>query len=315
MPKKWYDRKGKRLIQRNWSKIVSYWQNYIPRIDTPGELPQSGIRDSRTLGEELRKVDRNCPYRDVDYALDLLRPLVLHEGVIHLYKGVNVLAGSQVHVQSGLRTWSVSGSYHAAFFAMKSVLHYLGIVLDQHVDGNYMLDVWSDPLVQAGRVKTEPLRRIRLFRTPLAEHRYVWALFQIVLGKTNIASRILSPQNAEAIRTLEITEFARQRNNLHYRISWLFDDLHTFAVDNAFGKFTGSDLNDGTALQDSNRDDFSLALAFILIRMAAQMLKDIGKKSPVVQTEYDLLLSTLSHEFGYLYQQAFPRQPIAQTRP
>lgn len=93
-----------------------------------------------------------------------LREGILVEGLSLLYKSANVLAGATVHVERGMCSWSISSAYHAAFFAMKGIVHLLGAAFVK-TDTTFIVDVWPPPeqLSSKGCGMTVRLRlRLRL---------------------------------------------------------------------------------------------------------------------------------------------------------
>jgi len=302
--KNWWQRKAQKLGPRHWDELVDAWLSFVPRIDVPGNLPESALRDLVSLRDELAQVDGDHP-RDIPGDVPGLRPGMLREGLCQLHKAANVLCGAQVHIAEGFRSWSISSSYQAAFFAMKAILNLLGIsYVEDPERGNFIVDIWSDPATRRRRPKVTPTYEIRLLKTHRIEHRQAWAIFQKVLAKTHVAPTILTPANHQAFVGLDMGDFARERNALHYRIAWPFDDLHTFTTDMDYGCF-GEDLTDGTVLGDPEDKAFSVALGFVLVRTGYQMLSLVAAKSSVIREEVAILDAVLASEKSNLYQNAY----------
>jgi hypothetical protein len=133
-----------------------------------------------------------------------------------------------------------------------------------------------------------------ILRTPRIEHRQSWAFFQRLLRIIRIDDAFWPGQMCKALVDLDITDFGKQRNALHYTtVSWFFDDLSACVIKPHFGEHT-NDLSDGEALSDPDSDDFSIALALVIVRMGSQLLKDLVQYAPVLQPEWDLLEAWLT---------------------
>jgi len=124
-----------------------------------------------------------------------------------------------------------------------------------------------------------------------------------MLTITDFSEEIITFENVESLKSLHIKDFAKQRNMLHYRPTWIFSDIHQQMFDPSFLSFE-SQLADGSALCDPDIDSFSFALSFVLMRMAMIMLVDIAEFSPFVKAELDLLQSWLNKDFNKPYKLA-----------
>ena len=99
----------------------------------------------------------------------------------------------------------------------------------------------------------------------------------------------------------DFTDFGRQRNNLHYKANaWVFSDLHVCSHQAGFGEPSEDEL-------DFDADDFSLRLAFGLVRMARNMLSDVSRLSSVLAGELSLVDAWLAQPFNQLYALAAAR--------
>ena len=125
----------------------------------------------------------------------------------------------------------------------------------------------------------------------------MWGYFQRALSVTSNYDAFCSDGLRAVLVNSDFTEFGRQRNLIHYRANvWKFDDLHHCNLRIGFGVPTDQPL-------DFAQDDFSLRLAFGLVRMAHTMLGDIATNSPRLKSEYDLAQQWLQYPFNELYQQ------------
>lgn len=136
----------------------------------------------------------------------------------------------------------------------------------------------------------------------------MWAFLQQALRKTANVSDFCDQQLRLGILDIEPTEFARKRNDLHYRnTEWSGEDLHGCTVNEHFGRFTGWTL-------DHEKDDFLLLLCFSLIHVGQAMLSQLAKSSKVIEAEKSLVDVWLGQPFARLYRdnlEAIVPQPAA----
>lgn len=300
----WWESKIKKIFPRSWDELKERWLDYIPDFGESGCAPEQEITDSITFLSEVEKIKNNQPH-SVSDDMPEVRSATIHQGIFLLHKAANVIAASQIHIREGIKSWSLSSAYQAAFFSMKAVLHFLGAIVIQVPErGYFLIDLWSEEVAKKSRIRTRSYRVIKIIKAKRFEHQQMWALFQRMLRVTKFAEKIITAENIASMQSLKITDFARQRNRLHYKTTWIFEDIHSYIFDQDFGVFN-NDLSDGSALEDPNRDDFSLALGFILVRMGCQMLLDIAELSPPIKSELNLLSLWFDKDCNHLYKSAY----------
>lgn len=300
----WWNSIIDKIFYRSWDDLKDIWLDYIPDFVQPGSAPEHEIIDSIPLLIEVEKIENSHPY-SVSDEMPEVRSAAIHQGIFLLHKAANVIGASQIHIREGIKSWSLSSAYHAAFFSMKAVLHFLGAI-DIHIPerGYFLLDLWSEEASKTSRIRKRTYSVIKIIKSKRFEHQQLWALFQRMLRITNLSEKIITAQNISSIQSLKIADFARQRNRLHYNTKWFFDDIHDYIFNKSFGVFQNN-LSDGSALQNPNEEDFSLALGFILVRMGCQMLSDIAELSPEIKNELNLLSSWFDKDCNYLYKMAY----------
>jgi hypothetical protein len=297
----WWERKAAKLIAREWPEIKNAWLGYIPTIDPPGSVPESSIGELPTLHSQVSRMSPRDPM-SVSEEIVGLREGVFIEGLFLLHKAANVIACAQVDVAKGLRSWSLSSAYQAAFFAMKAILHFLGVAVAEVQSKSILIDVWSPPERRRRGIPT-PEFNMLLQNCHRFEHRQMWAVFQRMLRVTSERGSILSNENATSLIELAVNDFAAQRNSLHYRVAWPFDDLHRCSVVPDFGAHAGG-ITDGTALNDPDREDFSIVLGIVLLRMGYGMLYEIAQEAPALKAELEILREWLRNDCHALYRRA-----------
>jgi hypothetical protein len=233
-----------------------------------------------------------------------LREGVLAEGMFLLHKSAHVLGAAQIHIERGLCSWSLSSAYHAAFFGIKAILHFLGIVVIETGNQTYLVDIFFPP---KKRIKSilGPHYWVQIQRTDRVEHRQMWHFLKRVFRVCNVPSPIWPVACVASILEHDINEFARQRNDLHYvTTSWPFPDLHACLIKDDFGRRVGG-FDDGVAISDPSADDFSIALGLVILRMGCQMIADLADHAAVVRSEWNVLQNWLAGDCHGLYQAGY----------
>ncbi len=289
-----HERKIKRILSRDWPSLRTLWLDHVPHLPQPGFPPQLALSELTELGSLLSKLPKD-QVAEVVESIPGLRSALLHDGLYLLHKSIHVLGSALIHASSGMCTWSLSSAYHAAFFGMKAVLSFLGVTIVEYENRHFLVDVWGQP--------QKPRKGVRgpitiLANTARNEQRHMWAYFQRAVGETNNLNSVCSAALLTALSAFEYNDFARQRNNLHYRTNyWTFADLHKCAIQSSFG--------DGrVATIDSTDQGFSLILAYGLVRMGRSMLAELAQSSVALNGELSLVDAWLGEPFNGLYRQS-----------
>lgn len=292
--------KLQKIFPRKWGELKQKWLDYIPEIDEPGSVPQERVVNSIILRDHVAKIIDNQPFI-IPEDIPEIKHFALKEGLFWLHKAGNVIGASQIHINEGIKSWSLSSAYHSALFATKAILPFLGIVVTEFPErGSFLVDLWSEEIAKKSKIRIRSYDTIKVLKVCRIEHRHIWTLLQRMLTITEFPVEVITLENVESLKSLAKNDFAKQRNKLHYRPTWIFDDIHQQMFDSSFLNFE-SQLTDGSALSDPDIDNFSFALAFVLMRMAIRMLVDIADFSPIIKTELDLLQSWLNKDFNKPY--------------
>ena len=298
-----WEQKIAKITKRSWTDITDLWLAYIPPIPTPGAVPTSTLGDLPTLQTEAALINGNHPH-DVLGNISGVRQNLVLEGLFNLHKAGNVLGGAGAHINKGIRTWSLSSGYHAAFFAAKSVLCWLGVTVLETNNRTVLLDVWSDDGLSKKTIAAQQ-RNIRLVGSSRVEQRHIWQLFQRMLRITKDTHLIWPQKCVQELVQVDFKDFASQRNKLLYRCEWFFDDLHKYDVTATFGNHMIGSLDNGVAISDPSNDGFSIALGLVVFRFASKMLRDLAQNSPVLQAEWNILWNWLQADCQTHYQSAY----------
>ena len=290
-----HERKIKRILAREWKQIRDGWLDCVPTISRAGQAPAHQLSELTSLEGQLTKIS-DSQVEEVD-EISGLRSGMLHDAIFLLHKASHVLGACLVHVDKGMCTWSISSAYQSAFFAMKSIMAFLGVCVVESGNRHFLIDVWGTSHERKRRNKG-PF--IILANTRRNEQRNYWAYFQRSVEQTLDRDDIWNADVTGQLLNWDYKDFGRQRNKLHYHTNWWpLDDLHGCVNAPEFGKWRSLDC------VDSDDDpDFPLLLAFALVRMAGDLLTDLAQESVLIERELSLLQSRLSQPFAELYQKS-----------
>lgn len=303
MGQHWWEAKEEKLRQRNWGELKGEWLPYVAPDIVECEFSEHTISEL----PQLRPVVENAKH-GVDVEVENvpgLRDGILREGVLMLKKASNAMAGAFVHVDFGMCSWSLSSAYHAAFFAMKAIQHFLGFAVVEF-DKSFMIDVWPPPEPLSSKRKKRgetPMRKmlfVKLQQNRL-EHQPMWAFFERLIRITTVDDSVWPSSVTNSLARLESGDFAGQRNRLHYRNSaWPFpEDINRCVRQAGFGG-----IADSEEFLDADRSDFSVVLAVVLLWMGGQLLQDMAKSSNVIRTVWEQVSEWLQEPHNQLYQDA-----------
>ena len=99
---------------------------------------------------------------------------------------------------------------------------------------------------------------------------------------------------------MDVKDFARQRNSIHYgNNKWLNEDLFDFVIDGEYGTMP---LNFVEYFNESvSKKDFTMILSFVIYKMAYSLLQDIASVSNRLNDEIKLISSTLQETHHPIY--------------
>jgi hypothetical protein len=287
------------------------WSQFCPTTYVAGTVPENAVAElpsieaaSRPIIEDSKQQRQPQPiYQD---AIVGLRPGVLIEGIYYLHKAAHACGAAQLDAQTGLCSWSTASAYQAAAFAAKGILSLVGFSLLQVSNHVIISDVcaWEeDRHRQRGQ---SPKIKLVWAHKGLLEHRPVWSFFQRMLRVCKIPDEIWPAEWLGSLRKMEEDQFSSQRNRLFYGPNhWPLDDLHKCVVHQSFVQLeTVPSL--GEILGTDDRPDFTLVLAFVLLRMGELLLADLAKDLAAVRDELHLMQTWHGQSFNSRYRRIFP---------
>jgi len=294
-----FEKQLKRIDHRNWKTIRAEWFQYLPNIQAPGQHPDHEIAQTVGLDDVVARTPETGEYKT---ELIGLRAAIFHEGIFLLHKAFHVSGSAEVHINNGILSWSLSSGYHSAFFAVKSIMCFLGISTTEVNNKMILIDVWPEPeKLSKSKVNKgfTPKREMKFLSMPKLQHFHIWEIFQRILRTSTIN---IWPETFRHLIALNPKDFALQRNTLHYKNNkWIHDDLYKSDLDPHFGIRTN--LLDEIDDVDPLSDDFSILLSHILLNLAYILLKDIAQDAPIISSEFALIEKSLDNDHHDLYKE------------
>ena len=221
---------------------------------------------------------------------------LFQESTYATHKAIRVfcLAASQAACSSV--TWSISTAYQAAVLAVRALLGFCGVAYVGQNPG-FLVDVFPGaPKGQRGSnvpahgatgyIQIIPIGRL--------ENRDWWSIFKRVLRSSKFSCWRYGID--DQLQRLDAKRWGSHRNELHYGLAWFFDDLLSSNPIDGFGEYsdvkTRAHLAEG--LGDPGGSDSSILLAEVLLGNTLAMLADLAQGAPIVRTEYETMLNTIT---------------------
>jgi hypothetical protein len=289
-----YERKAKKIASRRWQELRAAWLAHVLPDGYPEGVETTEVRDLPHLLQEVhsgpRDHPRQCPM------VDGLPPLVLAEAVILLQKAVHVLGACQVHVGVGMCSWSLASGYQSAVFAAHAILRLLRVATLQLDRSHHVLDLWPETLTRRSTRGDDVL--IITLDGPRLEHRPLWGLLLRLLRVAEVPTDIWPTEVVSEVRDVAVEDFAYQRNTLHYQLQrWPLPDLRECLVVPGFGVM--SPLSGGCL--DPEREDFSVRLGVLMVRLALGLLVDLASAAPALMPTVETINRWLQGEHYRTY--------------
>ncbi|MBA4406757.1 hypothetical protein C0389_05730 [bacterium] len=278
--------KIKRIDRRDWNYIKAGWiESGLPEIVPPGAAPEYPLNETHGLAEVVNNVPNDG---ELKTSFDIIRPAIFHEGFYLFHKSINIAASTEIQINNGLLSWSLSNGYHSAFFCAKAILCFLGISLFELSDKWVLVDIWPETEKLSSkkvRLGNRPIQETKFIRMPRIQHLELWKIFQRTINTFNID--FVDQRIVKFLTSLDPKQFAKQRNSLHYRNDfWPFNDLHYCLINKDFA-LKENLLNNFHGLEED--DDFSVILSYLLINICYKMLEDITKTAIIIKDEFELV--------------------------
>lgn len=285
-----FDRLVKRIDKKDWNLIRERWLSHIPNL-SPGEPPTDQISELTFLQLELDRTNFN---ENRKIQIQGLRESIFHEGIFLCHKAHSVAKCSSWLHNSGYYTWSISSSYQSAFFLVKSFLCFCGISLPKYSNYYFLVDSFPEPEKLSNRDRKlgkTPEILVKLEKIGNLQHYHIWQIFQRVINTFKNPTFDITLKNA--ILSLDIKEFAKQRNFLHYQNNhWnnIEDMNNKIFIDN-FLQRNSMDLNENFHPDLSIK--FSNILMTIMLKMNHSLLEDLNQLTNAFKQDFEMLKKSL----------------------
>lgn len=281
------------LKMRSWIDVRAMWLEHTAGARTAGAAPISSVEDVIGFGDIAERT-RSSRVPETAYIAGI-HAAVLEEGLFLLHKAVHVTGAAEIHLERGICTWSLSEAYQGAYFGIRAILHLLGVALADYKGKTVIVDLWSEQTRLKAK-KAVPLAHAQqdslfVHFGKRMDHQDAWKVFQRLVGVARVP--MWSERCVGILNQIDLQKLTRQRNQLHYHnCYWLLDDLYEYVTDTSFGRFAEEDeLCD---IMRSDREDQTIATAFVILRMALQMLESFQEVTNALRPDWDLVATSLS---------------------
>jgi len=296
-----FERLRGRVRGRVWEPILDGWIDNLPPAGANlGRPPEVPLGEHSALASALLPGRRKEPEVDVPAGIVGVRTTMLAEAVYLAHRSVHVLRASVLHREHAMCTWSLSSAYHAAMFALLSYLRLWGIAAVEVPGGPWLIDAWPEFYLKAGKPrKSKHVRTDAILGIPcrLPAQSDYWILFKRLLEMTK--GQFFELSEHEELRNTDVSGFASQRNDLHYRTSWWpYDDLYGNRDPAAIALVREEPLAE--ILENHLHDRYSIALAVL------KMIGELGAISPTLNGHAARLTWALDQVWSSPAAYAFP---------
>jgi len=273
-----WEKKRKRISQRNWAQIKGLWVPHIPDIEPVGSAPPKILSEDEECVQILHRVEDNDEYR---VSNENVPELIGWDSVFLLKKAAHVLCGMEKHLNNGLVSWASNSAYHSALFSARGILGMLGISIIEKWNKYYLIDIFPGPRKGQKNRRHQRGELRQFMRLPMVQQRHWWYVFQEVIDKAEV--QVWDSDVVDSLVSLDCRQFALYRNKLIYRQhGWVFDDLMNPYQGDGYFETSGCDLSE---LIDPSRCDFTFHLARVLFWMGEALLESFEEDTPVLQSE------------------------------
>ena len=274
-----FRKRTKRLASRkDWYVLQSFWSRHIP---SPSDLILDADQESQLtllVVKELPQADLKPEHR----FLPETHPAssVFLESMYSVFKAARVSSAATRQVRDGLATWSISTAYQGAIFALRSLIGLFGIAYIEDGNKGYLVDVApGPPKGAAGRTSSTLSQEVQVMRVQKMGHLEWWALFQR-LQSTWQGVDGLDKFELELARCPAGT-FTKHRNDLHYRLTWYFDDLFEDKLTSGSFGVLSTEREEGLVelLGDPRGSDGVLLLNGLLLGVCISLLRTLAVRN------------------------------------
>jgi hypothetical protein len=296
--------------RRPWKFILSTWPDFAQKPhDASTDNLNETLSDFIGQGGVLMNVPEKGKFSTILHPRGEIPEIIFREAILWMHKALHVLGASEIHVEQGLPSWSISSAYQSAYFAARSILAFLGVSLAEFQRVSVVVDLCRD--MQG--LRPQKIQSIGAFEENVSfrslgvlfDHRQTWLLFKRLL---RVSTCELWPDGwSEYFAQLDLSGLTKQRHGLHYQLDyWILDDLHDFVYSDEFRKVDSSGT--GRELFDSAKDNYSLIIGFSLARMALLLFNDLCSNSKKFQNEQKKIVEGFSYERHPLFFENFNRE-------
>lgn len=270
------------------------WLEHIPDIRPAGCGPAETLASNEVIRRASGDVAVNGEHRfqpEVHPASHLF-----HETVFAVHRALRVSCAATQQAADGLPTWSISTAHHGSLIALQALLGFCGITYLE-IEGRYFLmDVF--PSAKKGERKrgsnlVASSDEVQLIRIQRMGHRHWWLVLQRLLRTAANDFDCWQPFDP-LLLSCDAQLLSKQRNELHYRGTWFFDDLFSEQQIDMFGQLDVEGVQEIVhKLHDEGGSDGTLILNHILLENSIAMLRDVADRSRRLYAEVERIDHTI----------------------
>jgi hypothetical protein len=294
----------KSFTSRRWNLIAQACIDHIPN-DPPASLPTLTLTQYLTTEEILVSRPTKSVFTKIDTNLSSVPQIVISEALYWLHKSLHVLGAAEMHIASGLPTWSISSAYQAGYFAARSIMAFLGVGVAEYERVSIAVDLCVNmkglrdtQITSRGGAYSSsiPIRSIGI----LFDHNRIWELFQRILSNTNCSS--WPSEWSNYLVNIDMATFTHQRHGLHYTLPfWVEDDMVDFRNPLNFREVSAT--GSGTNLFDPSNTNYTVAVSCVLTQMALILFSDITRLTRRLDAHRDTFRRCFDNQRHPIYAQ------------
>ena len=289
-----FEKKVKRLSGKNWAALRAFWLNHIPELE-----PRSQVLDETLEQDELLRREVSAVQSDGEYRFEpetSPAPLLFRDSIFVAYKAVRVSCEAARQAADGLPTWSISTAHHSTMFALRALLGLCGVGYLEVGGRHFLVDVQpSERKGQRQRLRgVAGGNEVQLIEVPQMQHREWWKVYQRILNASSAPFGCWPFPVDAKLALCDASMLSRPRNDLHYRLTWFYEDLFERAPIASFGLVEDeAAVNVVEKLEDGEASDATLILNQVLLGNCLGMLEDLSTSSRRVKEVVETINSVV----------------------
>lgn len=267
------------IAERRWGGVRNAWLKQLT-FESVNQPPPFFLSQHIVEEEIVNIIPKKGELTHISTPRGSLPSIVFSEGLRWLDKALHVLECAEVHLERGLKSWSLSSAYQAGYFSQRSITSFLGVAIFEIEKTSYVVDICRN----VKGYTPEKLDRIGSFEENASiyslgtqlDQKHSWDLLKRVI--TMASCDLWSKGWKNHIRNANTKDITGCRHELHYKVPfWPWEDL--FQYDTTPLWETVTDLASDDLSFDVDLPEYTYALTFALISMALRLFLSMAETS------------------------------------